>query len=102
MLNRLPKENKILEDGISVTRRELSQKNFVPMHWHDFVEIEYILRGSGKNIIDGKEYEMKRNTLFFCSPVNFHRIECSDDTILINITLSECFVGKLLGWRQQV
>lgn len=89
MLERLSKEDQILANGISVERKGLTSNAFVDTHWHDFVEIEYILAGHGKNIIDGTEYELKQNTLFFCSPVNFHRMEFDDETVLINITLSE-------------
>ena len=97
MLERLSKEDQILANGITVERKELNAKASVVTHWHDFIEIEYILAGHGKNVIDGTEYELKRNTLFFCSPVNFHHVEYDDETILINITLSEniCDPGAL-------
>ena len=88
-MERLPKEKRILIDGISVTRKEISAKSHAVTHWHDFIELEYIIKGSGKNVIDGKEYEIKKNTFFFCSPVNFHYLDYDADTILINITLSE-------------
>ena len=43
-------------------------------HWHNYFEIEIIIDGKGKHIIDGKEYELKPNTLILITPINFHSI----------------------------
>ncbi len=64
-----------------------SRKHFLgdaSTHLHEFFEIEYVIDGSGRCIIDGKEYEMKKNTLFMLSPANTHEIQ-SSDADLINV-----------------
>ncbi len=89
MIERLAKSQTILSDGITVTRKEIKANSVSNIHWHDFIELEYIVCGKGKNIYDGKEYELKKNTLFFATPINFHEMIYEEDTVLINITLSE-------------
>lgn len=64
-----------------------SRKHFIgdaSTHLHEFFEIEYVINGSGQCIIDGCEYEMKKNSIFLLSPANTHEIHNSDAE-LINI-----------------
>ena len=91
MIKKLEKNENIITSGIFAARREFPANTDIPMHWHDFIELEYIIRGSGKNIIDGKAYDIKENTLFFTIPTNFHKFIFDEETILVNITLSETF-----------
>ncbi len=55
-----------------------------PLHRHIFFELEYIVSGTGYQIIDGIPYPIKSGKIFFLSPANFHSIE-SNDTVLLNI-----------------
>lgn len=89
MMERFEKEENIISDGISVIERKFGAGSATAVHCHDFIELEYISEGRGKNIIDGKEYEFFGNTLFFTTPINFHSLVFYEDTRLVNITLSE-------------
>ncbi len=53
-------------------------------HSHNFFEIEFIVDGCGTYEIDGKKYEIKKNTLFLMTPANVHSIQNADAT-LINV-----------------
>ena len=44
-------------------------------HSHDFFEIEYIVGGNGRYIVNGIEHNVKEGLLFFLSPADFHRVE---------------------------
>jgi AraC-like DNA-binding protein/mannose-6-phosphate isomerase-like protein (cupin superfamily) len=48
-------------------------------HRHDFFEVLFLLKGSGKHIIDSNVYEVKPPCVFFMSPGQAHRIELSED-----------------------
>ena len=74
MMERFEKEENIISDGISVIERKFGAGSATAVHCHDFIELEYISEGRGKNIIDGKEYEFFGNTLFFTTPINFHSL----------------------------
>lgn len=46
------------------------QKPF-PAHRHHFLEFSYVISGSGKEIINGKEHKLKREPLPFSYPIRF-------------------------------
>jgi len=64
------------------------------IHRHDYFEIEYILSGSGKYIINGVSYEIEPNTLFFSTPSDFQEIIFSTHTDLLNIQFTPEMVDK--------
>jgi len=86
MINRLTKEQQIYSGNIVAKYKRIS--GHYRIHWHEYYEIEFILSGSGKYIVDGKEYEIKKGMLFFMSPINFHEVIPTDAEI-INARFSE-------------
>jgi AraC-like DNA-binding protein/mannose-6-phosphate isomerase-like protein (cupin superfamily) len=48
-------------------------------HRHDFFEVLFLCKGSGKHIIDSNVYEVKPPCVFFLSPGQAHKIELSED-----------------------
>lgn len=75
-----------------------SQKKFcgsMAPHGHDFFELEFIVDGHGTYIIDGKEYEIKKNTLFFMSPAHIHSLKNVEAT-LINVMFSHEYSKETL------
>jgi len=67
-----------VEDGakrISLGLCVIDPKSEIPYHSHDEAEeVMYILRGRGKAIIDGVEYELKENSSMYCPPKRMHQI----------------------------
>lgn len=86
MIKRFSKENNISADGISIQEKTI-YGNF-KTHWHDFIEVEFILEGSGKYVVDGKEYNIEKNMLFFMTPVNFHSVSIDNTADIVNIMFS--------------
>ncbi|MDR2963375.1 MAG: AraC family transcriptional regulator [Bacteroidales bacterium] len=48
-------------------------------HRHDFFEILFLSKGSGRHIIDGNVYAVQPPCVFFLSPGQAHKIELSED-----------------------
>lgn len=46
----------------------------VSLHRHNFIEIEFVLSGSGKEIINGIEYELKSGSFSIIFPWHMHEI----------------------------
>ncbi len=57
-----------------------------PQHWHSYFEIEIILSGSGKYIINDVEYDISKNDAFLLTSTDFHYLETNEDTHLINVS----------------
>ena len=57
-----------------------------PQHWHSYFEIEIILSGAGKYIINDIEYDISGNEVFFLTSTDFHYLKVNEVTELINIS----------------
>ena len=53
----------IMDNLILVNRFKIDNHKQEPLHSHEFVELEYIVSGEGIQIIDGKEYTVKKGDL---------------------------------------
>ncbi len=81
----LEKKN-IIENGVIDASKKMVKESFLP-HRHDFFEIEYIISGTGKYMVNGREYEISAGKVFFMTPADFHAVY-TEDTELINIMFS--------------
>ncbi len=79
-------ERRRLPDGCSLTVEKHTVVGGHPLHWHSYFEIEIILSGSGKYIINDIEYDISANDAFFLNPTDFHYLDVDDVTELINIS----------------
>ena len=60
-----------------------------PLHWHSYFEIEIIISGAGKYVINEVEHDIEKTNVFFLTPTDFHSLELSADTKLINVSFDE-------------
>ena len=70
--------------NFSIIRKTI--KGYHALHWHNYFEIEYVIKGSGKEIINGKEYEIKLGLFYFLLPTDYHEVYLDSDVEIINIT----------------
>lgn len=68
-------------------------KNY-PLHWHSYFELEIILSGEGKYVINDIEYDVSSTKVFLLSTTDFHRVEVSKTIKLINIAFDEEMVDE--------
>lgn len=62
-----------------------SPAQYAGAHYHEYYEIELILEGNTKYIIDGKPYEGKPGDLFMLKPSSFHDTTFFEGTKFITI-----------------
>jgi AraC-like DNA-binding protein len=55
-----------------------------PLHTHQFIEIEYIISGTGKQNINGKDYFVKRGDVLFLNIGDSHSIHSIDHLEILN------------------
>lgn len=60
-----------------------------PTHWHSFFEIEIILSGHGKYVINDIAYDIAGPNVFLLTPTDFHNVTVTGTTELINISFHE-------------
>lgn len=66
-------------------------------HIHNFYQIIYIKKGTGKNVIDGIEYNLKKNDIFFIVPGQTHKWDLNDNIEGFVLNFTEDFVTNFLA-----
>ena len=89
-MNKFVKHERInLPKGKSLTVDTRTLPNGYPLHWHSFFEIEIILSGVGKYVINDVVYDISEKNVFLLTPTDFHYLDFEDDLQLINISFDE-------------
>ena len=60
----------------------------IPLHWHEFYEIELFLGGSGIATMNGKDYNIERGRLFWVTPTDIHSYVLTEKSETVNISFS--------------
>lgn len=76
-------------------------KNY-PLHRHEYYELELILGGTGIMVLNGKNYALKKGTITFTTPNDFHEIKNVKNLFICNISfsalaLNQDFMAKLIA-----
>lgn len=81
------------ERHLSVHRRPLSD---TALHAHDYFEIEIILEGDGRQILNGAENPLVRGSISVLTPADFHQVEAgSAPSDSWNISFDETMIPPL-------
>ncbi len=89
------KNNRLsIPDGkhLTVSRHTITDNH--PLHWHSYFELEIILSGSGKYIVNDVEYDIQSNNVFLLSTTDFHYMEAEKTTQLLNISFDDELVDE--------
>ena len=81
----------VVQDSPPPRAREICRE-----HTHEFFEFVYIEQGTGRHMVDGRSYEVKRGSLLFVNFGQTHAFSVHDCTYY-NILLLPEFLGKGLA-----
>ena len=70
-------------------------ENF-PMHWHKWIELEFVTSGTGKQIIDGVEYDLLPGSAYLLLPTNTHAIFPKGKMEVITLSFDYTFIPSSL------
>lgn len=59
-------------EQFSATKCIINKK--LPLHWHNFYEMELVLSGSGIYYVNGNKHIVSRGSLLIATPIDFHEI----------------------------
>jgi AraC-like DNA-binding protein len=70
----------------------------VPVHWHDYYELGYVLEGAAVHVVNGRRERIGPGSAFLLSPVDFHEIEVPPGRTLrcVNVVVSPGLVEDTL------
>ena len=95
-LIKLPKEIYFAKDMLYEVSRCIVARP-PQLHWHEFYEIEYVIDGYAKQIINGKEYSVGPGSVTLLSPVDFHsyrEIDPANPLRVINVKFQDLFLPQ--------
>jgi len=74
--------------------QEESGPREIQSHYHDFLELVFVVSGSGEHILDGRTFEIAKGDVFFINNKAFHsfRIEAGKELAFLNF----CFLPEFL------
>lgn len=94
-MNKLIKyERRNLDIGQRLTVDWHTVKSFHPLHWHSYFEIEIILTGKGKYILNDVEYDIQKHNVFLLTSTDFHYLKIDGEARLINISFDETMTDE--------
>ena len=77
-----------LQDSPVAVSKTMHSDSF-ELHWHDFFEIEVIVEGDGIQILNGKQYPIKRGQVSFLTTTDFHEFVTESEYRQYNIRIKE-------------
>lgn len=96
MLKSTESSIRTLNSHLEISSRKHKSGPVFPSHWHDFFEFEIVTSGEYLHTISEKTYRVKRGCAWIMTSLDYHKVECTDDASLINISFtSEAISGEL-------
>ncbi len=74
--------------NLEIIRRKLYAGRTIPVHWHDYCELEIILSGKAIHVMNGTEYELSRGSMYMLSFYDYHAFTALEETEMINLNFS--------------
>lgn len=68
----------------------------IELHWHDCCEMELVLSGYGKHIINGHTYSLSPGNLYFFTPADCHSMTLYEPVEILNIMFDEDLIREEL------
>ena len=75
---------------LTVVRKEL--RGTVPLHGHDFFELELVLDGTGTQVYNGQAGALRQGSMYLLTPADMHEVVVHEPLQLYNVMFS----GELL------
>ncbi len=85
---------KIHEDGILV--EYLTTGEYLPAHWHNSVEIDFILNGNASVILEGTEHKLVPGEFIVVDTNQIHESRCAQSYMMVVIHIDDDLIQSLM------
>ncbi len=89
-------KQRCFSDGLGLSIQSAPVKRDEPPHTHEFIEMVYILGGSGIHGIDGREYAVSHGSLLFINYRQIHYLRSEHQMEICNILLDPEWISEKL------
>lgn len=83
-------------EPIMFSKRNLSKDRTVPVHWHNYLELEIIATGTAKHIVTGSNYTLSKGSAYIMTGCDFHTIIPKSDITLLNLSVTSGVIEENL------
>ena len=83
-------------EPIMFSKRNLSKDRTVPVHWHNYLELEIIATGTAKHIVTGSNYTLSKGSAYMMTGCDFHTIIPKSDITLLNLSVTSGVIEENL------
>ncbi len=87
-------ERRRMESGKHLMVEAHTVSEGFPLHWHSYFEIELVLSGTGKYVINDIEYDISAHNMFFLTSTDFHYLRLDGEICLVNISFDEDMIDE--------
>lgn len=83
-------------EPILFEERELPAGRVIPVHWHNYIELEILLEGEAEQIINNKSYLMKKGSAYIMTSCDFHIIVPKSNMKILNLSIMRGIIDTKL------
>lgn len=81
-------------EQLSVVRHSLIEGRHIPLHWHEFIEIEFIVSGEGIHNYNNEHHTLQAGSAFMISHCDFHEITATSKITMYTIQFDKSILNK--------
>ena len=85
----------IPEEGILVEYRTTGE--YLPAHWHDSLELVYILNGNASFFLEGTEHRLVPGAFIVLDTNQIHEARCTHTYMMIVLRIDDDLIQRLMG-----
>ena len=86
--------------GKKLQGRHFTIERDYPTHSHDYFEIELIVEGTGKQVLNGQELPLAPGTFYLLTPEDIHSVQPDGPLTHYNISFEEDFFSDFLSFER--
>lgn len=73
--------------SVMFSTRKFSKDRVVPVHWHNYLELEIIKEGSARHIVSNNSYNLKKGSAYIMTDCDFHSLIYESDSTVLNLSI---------------
>ena len=84
-------------EGLAVRFHAMEKGHCTIQHWHEYCELEFVVRGTGLHQVGGKEYRFAPGDCWLVGGIESHGIVAEEETELANLSFFPDLLPEELG-----
>ena len=88
----------LLQDGISVEYRTTGR--YLSAHWHDSLELIYILNGNASVFLEGEEHKLVPGEFMVIDTNQVHETQCTHSYMMVIVRIDDRLIQSLMDNRR--